>query len=76
MGQYAIQCLSFVYSLAFSNSKSGIGDFGIDGIKTFIQDHQCGDICLRLGLDKAISLDDRRGHSTTPDHEDKDDDDA
>jgi hypothetical protein len=62
-----------VYSL--SNSTSGIGDFGIDGIKSFVQDHQCGDICLRLGLDKAIILDDRHC-PTTPDHEHEDDDDA
>ena len=56
--------MRFVYSL--SNSTSGIGDFGIDGIKTFIRDHQCGDICLRLRLDKAIVLVDQR-RSTTPD---------
>ena len=46
--------ISFSYD--FYNSTSGIGDFGIDGIKTFIWDHQCGDVCLRLGLDKSIAL--------------------
>lgn len=45
------------------NSNSGIGDFGVDGIKTFIRDHQCGDICLRLGLDKSITLGDQHGAS-------------
>lgn len=33
----------------------------MDGIKTFIRDHQCGDICRRLGLDKSITLGDRHG---------------
>ena len=60
---------SFVYSLSNLNSTSGIGDFGIDGIKTFIQDHQCGDICLCLGLDKAIIFSD-----CEPKHEDNHDD--
>lgn len=70
----------FVYSLRVSNSASGIGDFGEDGIKTFIRDHKCGDICLRLRLDKAVILDDRRPStgSTTPDpsHSDDDNNDA
>ncbi|KAJ7090464.1 kinase-like domain-containing protein, partial [Mycena epipterygia] len=29
---------------------SGVGDFGIEGIETFLRDHTCGDICLRLQL--------------------------
>ncbi|KAJ6452514.1 kinase-like domain-containing protein, partial [Mycena sanguinolenta] len=29
---------------------SGIGDFGIQGIKSFFRGHICGDICLRLHL--------------------------
>lgn len=35
---------------------SGIGDFGQDGIDTFIRDHTCGEICQRLGLDRSIPL--------------------
>ncbi|KAJ6533911.1 kinase-like domain-containing protein [Mycena vulgaris] len=34
------------------NGASGFGDFGIDGIQSFLNDHICGDICLRLRLDK------------------------
>ncbi|KAK7007244.1 hypothetical protein R3P38DRAFT_2432505, partial [Favolaschia claudopus] len=30
---------------------SGIGDFGLEGINSFIQDHSCGDVCNRLALD-------------------------
>ncbi|KAJ6583944.1 kinase-like domain-containing protein, partial [Mycena vulgaris] len=33
-----------------------VGDFGIEGIKTFFRDHICGDICLRLRLDKTAPL--------------------
>ncbi|KAJ6473885.1 kinase-like domain-containing protein, partial [Mycena sanguinolenta] len=35
---------------------SGIGDFGIQGIKSFFRDHICGDICLRLHLEKSAPL--------------------
>ncbi|KAJ6505055.1 kinase-like domain-containing protein [Mycena sanguinolenta] len=38
------------------NGDSGIGDFGIEGIESFFCDHTCGDICLRLGLDKSAPL--------------------
>jgi hypothetical protein len=51
--------------LEIYNSNSGIGDFGVDGIKTFIWDHQCGDICLRLGLDKSVTLGDQHGASAS-----------
>jgi len=36
-----------IWALVTSESK---------GIKTFIHDHQCGDICLHLGLDKTVPL--------------------
>jgi len=48
-----------------TDGNSGIGDFGVDGIKTFIRDHQCGDICRRLGLDKSITLGDQHGASAS-----------
>ncbi|KAJ7082793.1 kinase-like domain-containing protein, partial [Mycena epipterygia] len=32
------------------NGASGVGDFGITGIESFLRDHICGDICLRLRL--------------------------
>ncbi|KAJ6465319.1 kinase-like domain-containing protein, partial [Mycena sanguinolenta] len=35
---------------------SGIGNFGIQGIKSFFRDHICGDICLRLHLEKSAPL--------------------
>lgn len=37
-------------------SDSGIGDFGTEGINTFINGHECGAICKRLGLDEGIPL--------------------
>ncbi|KAK7058136.1 kinase-like domain-containing protein [Favolaschia claudopus] len=36
---------------------SGIGDFGSEGIETFLKDHICGDICVALNLDKEVPLD-------------------
>ncbi|KAJ7825810.1 hypothetical protein B0H14DRAFT_2596271 [Mycena olivaceomarginata] len=36
---------------------SGIGDFGFEGIRSFLCDHSCGDICLWLHLDKTAPLD-------------------
>ncbi|KAF7366586.1 hypothetical protein MSAN_00916100 [Mycena sanguinolenta] len=47
---------------------SGIGDFGIQGIKSFFHDHVCGDVCLRLQLDKSAPL-------SLKSQEDQDDDD-
>ncbi|KAJ7144011.1 kinase-like domain-containing protein [Mycena epipterygia] len=38
------------------NGASGVGDFGITGIESFLRDHICGDICLRLRLDKTAPL--------------------
>jgi len=35
---------------------SGVGDFGIEGIKSFLQDHTCGDVCLHLLLDQTAPL--------------------
>ncbi|KAJ7171948.1 kinase-like domain-containing protein, partial [Mycena filopes] len=32
------------------NGDSGIGDFGVSGIKSFIRDHVCGDVCRSLSL--------------------------
>ena len=57
--------ITSVSCTSFHDSNSGIGDFGVDGIKTFIRDHQCGDICLRLGLDKSITLGDQHGASAS-----------
>lgn len=37
-------------------SDSGIGDFGTEGINTFIKSHECGAICKRLGLDEGVPL--------------------
>ena len=35
---------------------SGVGDFGEEGIASFIRDHKCNDICKRLRLDAEIPL--------------------
>ncbi|KAK7001195.1 hypothetical protein R3P38DRAFT_2559268, partial [Favolaschia claudopus] len=35
---------------------SGIGDFGLEGINSFIRDHSCGDVCNRLALDEVAPL--------------------
>ncbi|KAF7371790.1 hypothetical protein MVEN_00036700 [Mycena venus] len=35
---------------------SGIGDFGLEGIQSFLDDHICGDVCRRLDLDKTAPL--------------------
>ncbi|KAJ7304696.1 kinase-like domain-containing protein, partial [Mycena albidolilacea] len=37
-------------------STTGVGDFGIEGIQSFLRDHICCDICRRLGLDRTASL--------------------
>ena len=47
---------NYIVVLSIEDSNSGIGDFGIEGIDTFIRDHTCGNICLRLGLDKKVPL--------------------
>ncbi|KAJ7733567.1 kinase-like domain-containing protein [Mycena maculata] len=38
------------------NVDSGVGDFGMEGIQSFLRDHVCGDICLRLRLDQTALL--------------------
>ncbi|KAF8214474.1 hypothetical protein K438DRAFT_1926918 [Mycena galopus ATCC 62051] len=35
---------------------SGSGDFGLEGIQSFLDDHICGDVCRRLDLDKTAPL--------------------
>jgi hypothetical protein len=35
---------------------TGVGDFGIEGIQSFLRDHICCDICRRLGLGCTASL--------------------
>ncbi|KAK7034990.1 kinase-like domain-containing protein [Favolaschia claudopus] len=35
---------------------SGIGDFGLEGINSFLRDHSCGDVCNRLALDEVAPL--------------------
>ena len=37
-------------------SESGVGDFGLRGIKTFLRDHLCNNICGRLGLDPLLDM--------------------
>ncbi|KJA20506.1 hypothetical protein HYPSUDRAFT_1090968 [Hypholoma sublateritium FD-334 SS-4] len=35
---------------------SGVGDFGKAGIKSFVDQHVCNDVCLALALDKTMPL--------------------
>jgi hypothetical protein len=35
---------------------SGVGDFGKAGIKTFLEQHSCNELCVALGLDKSMPL--------------------
>ncbi|KAJ7025816.1 kinase-like domain-containing protein [Mycena alexandri] len=35
---------------------SGLGDFGIDGIETFINTHECNRLCTELQLDQSYPL--------------------
>lgn len=46
----------FSWLICLDFSDSGIGDFGTEGINTFIESHKCGAICKRLGLDEGIPL--------------------
>ncbi|KAG6825290.1 hypothetical protein H0H87_009837, partial [Tephrocybe sp. NHM501043] len=39
------------------NGESGIGDFGIEGMVSFLKDHECLDVCCGLGLDKSMPID-------------------
>ncbi|KAK7029308.1 kinase-like domain-containing protein [Favolaschia claudopus] len=36
---------------------SGVGDFGSEGINSFVQDHECGTVCSALELDQLYPLD-------------------
>ncbi|KAJ7688592.1 hypothetical protein B0H17DRAFT_1202867 [Mycena rosella] len=38
------------------NGDSGIGDFGMKGIQTFLRDHTCGEVCRALGLNDSVEL--------------------
>ncbi|KAJ7431817.1 kinase-like domain-containing protein, partial [Mycena galericulata] len=38
------------------DSDSGVGDFGIEGIKTFVKDHECNEICRGLALHESYPL--------------------
>ena len=35
-------------------SDTGIGDFGPEGIASFVEDHLCDTICLGLGLNNQV----------------------
>ncbi|KAF7327481.1 Alpha-type protein kinase domain-containing protein [Mycena kentingensis (nom. inval.)] len=35
---------------------SGLGDWGQDGINSFVEGHSCNDICAALGLDKQYPM--------------------
>ncbi|KAF7329565.1 Alpha-type protein kinase domain-containing protein [Mycena kentingensis (nom. inval.)] len=37
-------------------SGSGLGDWGQDGINSFVEGHSCNDICAALGLDKQYPM--------------------
>jgi hypothetical protein len=47
----AFQYTDFIFS-----SKSGVGDFGLAGIKTFLNDHTCGQVCTTLSLEAQVPL--------------------
>ncbi|KAJ7512434.1 kinase-like domain-containing protein [Mycena galericulata] len=49
---------------------SGIGDFGLEGIRSFICDHECGDVCRSLGLDQSMLLVERSKSSSPTGHRD------
>lgn len=35
---------------------TGVGDFGREGILTFLRDHSCNTVCRDLGLDRSMPL--------------------
>jgi hypothetical protein len=35
---------------------SGLGDFGVDGIETFVDTHQCNRFCEKLEFDAVFPL--------------------
>ncbi|KAJ7456336.1 hypothetical protein B0H11DRAFT_1925661 [Mycena galericulata] len=51
-GQVTLLSPSLSILITF-NSDSGIGDFGLEGIRSFVCDHECGDVCRSLGLDQC-----------------------
>ncbi|KAJ7440571.1 hypothetical protein FB451DRAFT_1415067 [Mycena latifolia] len=55
---------------------SGIGDFGREGIHSFIRDHSCGALCRSLGLDKTIILTNEPEHQMVDPESDEEDEDA
>ncbi|KAJ7845590.1 kinase-like domain-containing protein [Mycena olivaceomarginata] len=46
---------------------SGVGDFGLEGIKTFLNGHKCSKVCSTLGIEEQYRL-------SLPDVEDEDGD--
>ncbi|KAJ7434452.1 hypothetical protein B0H11DRAFT_1938660 [Mycena galericulata] len=59
---------------------SGVGDFGIEGIKTFTKDHECNEICRGLALHESyplvINLQDDAGDGNEKDGSDEEEFDA
>ncbi|KAJ7900697.1 hypothetical protein B0H14DRAFT_2556149 [Mycena olivaceomarginata] len=52
-----------------TDGDSGIGDFGAKGMKSFVDDHQCTDICRALTLESSYAL-------VMPDGEDEEQDES
>ncbi|KAF8173301.1 kinase-like domain-containing protein [Pholiota molesta] len=53
---------------------TGIGDFGIEGIESFLRDHTCGMVCRGLGLhEKHVASDEKAGSEDSDDSEEIDD---
>ncbi|KAJ7911766.1 kinase-like domain-containing protein [Mycena leptocephala] len=53
---------------------SGIGDFGEKGIKSFIDDHQCTDLCRALTLESSYPLVMQEGGDSSGKDSDEDED--
>lgn len=45
--------LAFIF---YCSRDSGVGDFGREGIETFVHDHNCTDLCRSLSLDTSYPL--------------------
>lgn len=43
-----------VHPISFFRSDSGAGDHGEDGIQTFVDQHECGQRCKQLGLERLV----------------------
>ncbi|KAJ7577391.1 kinase-like domain-containing protein [Mycena floridula] len=39
-----------------TSGDSGVGDFGEEGIASFVRDHSCLQVCLKLGLDTSMPM--------------------